>query len=128
MIDLDMPFLPYAETSGHGGNGASKARAEREDADGTTTARQREALAYLDGAAEWGVTWKELGDSLKWHAGQSSGCLSVLHKEGVIARLANKRLKCSVYVLPQYVLGREESPHGSHRPKLCDRCLCEVGA
>lgn len=118
----EVPLLPYAGTSGHGGNGPSLERALREDADGTTTMRQGVALSYLRQVGEWGATWKEFGDEFGYHAGQSSGVLSVLHKEGRIVRLKNRRDRCSVYVMPEFVQGRETSPHGSHRERLCSNC------
>lgn len=121
----DLPVLPYAGTSGHGGNGPSRERAEREDASGVTTQRQREVMEFLTEVGEYGATWKELGEALGWHAGQSSGALSVLHKEGFVARLKNKRQRCSVYVMPWLVHGREESPHGSHRKCVCPNCGTE---
>jgi hypothetical protein len=52
------------------------------------------------------------------HHGQASGALSVLHKEGRIARLTERRNRCAVYVLPEYVQGRETSPHGGKGPRL----------
>lgn len=125
-VEAQAPILPYAGTSGHGSNGASKDRAIREDADGTTTLRQGVTLSFLRQKAEWGATWKELGEAMGWHAGQSSGVLSVLHKERVIVRLKNRRDRCSVYVMPEYVHGRETSPHGSHVPKLCDNCKAHL--
>lgn len=122
----DLPVLPYAGTSGHGGNGPSKDRAAREDSTGVTKGRQRVAMNYLRQEQGSGATWKELGDFFGYHAGQSSGCLSVLHKEGFIVRLKQRRDGCSVYVLPKYVYGRETSTRGSHAQKLCERCLCEI--
>jgi hypothetical protein len=38
--------------------------------------------------------------------------LSDLHKAGRIARLTEERNRCKVYVLPEYVNGRETEPHG----------------
>ena len=68
------------------------------------------------------MTWREVADTTEWHHGQASGALSVLHKEGRLARLRNRRDKCAVYVLPEFVHGRETARHGSQRPRLCDHC------
>jgi hypothetical protein len=127
-----LPDLPYAGTSGWSGSETSRERAETADADGTTTERQqavlrllRERNVYADtpGNPVWtggigGLTWKELGVLAGMHHGQASGALSVLHKEGRIARLTERRNRCAVYVLPEYVQGRETSPHGGKGPRL----------
>lgn len=112
--------LPYAGTSGHSGGATSAERAAREDSDGTTAGRQHETLKTL---AYWeanGITWKELAGENNWHHGQSSSVLSVLHKVGKIARLTERRQKCFVYVLPEYVNGRETQEHGRKRQVLTD--------
>jgi hypothetical protein len=41
-----------------------------------------------------------------------SGSLSSLHKEGRIVRLREKRQRCHVYVLPEYVGERDIEPFG----------------
>ena len=110
------PALPYAGTSGRGGSAASRVAKAREDSDGTTTARQREAMNALDTAGQLGLTYRELGTSLGLHHGQSTGALSALHKEGHIARLALvRRANCSVYVLPENVAGRPVADHGGRK-------------
>lgn len=106
------PVLPYAGTSGWSGSDTSKARAVTADRDGTTSARQLEAVSELHKSGFHGLTWKEISEITGWHHGQASGVLSVLHKEGRIARLAESRLRCKCYVLPEYVNGRETEPHG----------------
>lgn len=118
-MSLEQPYLPYAGTSGWRGSSASRDRAVSEDKSGKTSARQQEALDYLDSRRTWGATWKELSDYTGWHAGQSSGCLSVLHLEGVIVRLTERRNRCSVYVLPEYVRGREVSERKTNTCKHC---------
>lgn len=112
------PELPYAGTSGWSGSDTSQERAEREDSDGTTSRRQEQALASLSNRYGMGVTWRELGQMRNWHHGQASGVLSVLHKSGRIARLTERRDKCAVYVLPDYVGDRITAPHGSAKPVL----------
>jgi hypothetical protein len=61
-------------------------------------------LVELRGA--WGVTWKEVAETLGTHHGAASGALSNLHAKGWVVRLREKRDRCSVYVTPEYVDGR----------------------
>lgn len=128
-MSADDPVLPYAGTSGWSGSATSHDRADREDHDGTTPYRQRYVIALLrgrhaNGAATWGrdegVTWKELADGTGWHHGQASGVLSVLHKTGRIARLTERRNRCAIYVLPEYVQGRETAAHGGRHSYKAD--------
>lgn len=121
MSDLRIPLLPYAGTSGWSGSETSHARAVSADRDGTTSDRQRQALESLDLALTRGRTWRELADEYGWHHGTASGVLSVLHREGVIARLSTSRQRCKVYVLPEYVAGRETERHG-RKPRPCSKC------
>lgn len=111
------PRTPYAGTSGWSGSDTSRERAERDDADGTTSHRQQQALSALRTAGAQGLTWKEVGARFGWHHGQASGVLSVLHKEGEIDRLTQRRNRCQVYVAHDYVNGRETSPHGTRGRK-----------
>ena len=115
----DLPILPYGAgeeaTAGWSGSDTSHERADRERDEGTVARRQRQTLASLDAARSNGLTWKELGALQSWHHGQSSSVLSVLHMDSRIARLAERRDKCHVYVLPEYVQDREVQPHGGRR-------------
>lgn len=104
--------LPYNGTSGHSGSDTSEERALREDSDGTTSARQAQAIASLSSRRSSGLTWKELATDRGWHHGQASGVLSTLHKVGRVARLTERRNRCAVYVLPEHVQGRSTAPHG----------------
>jgi hypothetical protein len=112
------PLTPYAGTSGWSGSETSARRAIEADGDGTTRKRQRDALRALRGAMGHGCTWKELAAHTGWHHGTASGTLSVLHKEGAIARLSLARDRCKVYVLPEYVGDRPTEPHGRGRSAL----------
>lgn len=130
LFDLDQtgrPLLPYAGTSGWSGSDTSKARAVTADRDGTTSARQKAVLELLSWQGSLGVTWREVADRLDLHHGSASGVLSVLHKEGVIARLAEARDRCKVYVLPSYVEGRATEPHG-RKAHACPNCGWEESA
>lgn len=110
------PITPYAGTSGWSGSATSEERAKTQDANGTTSQRQRETLVLVAVRGEQGVTVADLRVMTGWHHGQSSSALSVLHKEGLLARLTERRHRCAVYVLPEHVASRETAPHGRQRP------------
>jgi hypothetical protein len=52
------------------------------------------------------------------HHGQASSALSVLHKAGRIVRLAEKRNRCHVYVMPNEAVGRVVQPHGRKQQQV----------
>lgn len=119
---MSEPTLPYPEAGGGGtqgwsGSDTSHERAERERDDGTVARRQRETLMTLGEAGSRGLTWRELGVIRGWHHGQASSVLSVLHMDGRIARLVERRDRCHVYVLNEYVNDRPTQPHGGRRGK-----------
>lgn len=106
------PALPYAGGSGWSGSDTSHARQVREDLDGTTASRQRDALMVAASAGARGITVGYLRYLTGWHHGQASGTLSCLHKAGRLARLADTRAGMALYVLPECVEGRETRAHG----------------
>lgn len=116
---LKLPLMPYAGTSGWSGSESSRMRAIEEDKNGTTANRQQETLNYLFDSGVIGMTWKELSDQTGWHHGSASGVLSVLHKEGLIVRLQEKRNRCAIYVQERYVKGRQLSDRSVRR---CENC------
>ena len=59
-----------------------------------------------------GVTAKELSAILQIHHGWASSILSNHHKAGIFARLAEKRDGYKIYVLPEFVDGRETEKQG----------------
>lgn len=113
------PELPYAGTSGHSGSETSLGRVIREDSDGTTAKRQLETLRILAHRGEFGVTWKELSELTGLHHGSASGVLSVLHLAEKIERLAEIRNRCKVYILPEFVNGRNTE---KRKKKHCPHC------
>lgn len=119
MGDLELPLTPYAGTSGWSGTETSQDRAVQEDNDGTTKGRQSVTLRMINASKTYGMTWKELADETGWHHGQASGVLSVLHKEGLIERLAERRGKCAIYIGLNSVNGRKTSVR---KTKLCKHC------
>ena len=123
MDNWELPLTPYAGTSGWKGSDASHDRVTEDDSSGVTSHRQKQTLLDLASAGIRGLTWKELGELHGWHAGQSSGCLSVLHLEGMVARLTERRNRCSIYVLPAFVNGRVTSERNKHVCKHCGGTL-----
>lgn len=118
-MSVNQPILPYAGTSGYSGSNTSEERARQQDKNGTTKLRQNLTLNFLRHNTGRGLTWKELSEITNWHHGQASGVLSVLHKEGLIARLQETRSRCLVYVAPEYVYGR---PTTQQKKKTCKHC------
>jgi DNA-binding MarR family transcriptional regulator len=116
---VELPLTPYAGTSGWSGSTTSQDRAIEEDLNGTTKGRQSLTLRVINASKTYGMTWKELADETGWHHGQASGVLSVLHKEGLIARLTERRGKCAVYVGLNSVNGRKTS---EQKTKSCKHC------
>lgn len=116
---LELPLTPYAGTSGWSGTTTSQDRAIQEDANGTTKDRQSLTLRIVNATKTYGMTWQELADATGWHHGQASGVLSVLHKEGLIARLTERRGKCAIYVGVNSVQNRTLSVR---KTKSCKHC------
>lgn len=113
LIDGDgLPYLPYGGTSGASGSDASYERAEREDASGVTSFRQRLTLKIVGESGQHGTTVVELREQTGWHHGKASSVLSTLHKVERLARLKDKRQRCQIYVLPDNVAGRLTEPQG----------------
>lgn len=120
------PITPYAGTSGWSGTDTSHRRVHEDDADGTTTRRQRITLTALAGAGPQGLTWKELAQKASWHHGQASGVLTVLHMAGRITRLTEKRDRCRVYVLPEHVNDRDTEPYVRQAPPATTEEMAEL--
>lgn len=118
MTAVDQPSLPYGSnpaTAGWSGSDTSRERAEREAVDGTANERQRRVLEGMVRRGWLGATVKEVRESTGWHHGVASGVLSVLHKDGRLARLTDRRDRCAIYVLPEHVDGRDTAPHHANR-------------
>lgn len=108
--------LPYKGTAGSSGSTASQDMAEQEAADGTMADRQARVMAALELAGPIGRTVVDLRDGGTDHHGKMSSALTTLHKDGRIARLAERRDRSSIYVLPQFVGERASVPPGGNKP------------
>ena len=95
---INLPHLPYTNTAGWSGTDTSMARAVDNVTSGRELNNQEKTLTYIKNAGVFGVTWKELAIEMLWHHGNASGVLSVLHKEGEIARLRRTRGRCKIYI------------------------------
>lgn len=102
---------PNGHGSGHAGNDTSRERQEREDARGLTGRRQRKTFEAVELAAAHGVTSAEIEDLLGVGHGQASSALSHLHRAGRIRRIKDRRNKQELYVLPEHIGERKESPY-----------------
>lgn len=120
-----MTETPYAGTSGWSGSDTSRERAERNDSSGVTAYRHRRILRMLARTREHGRTVGEVERELEVGHGAASGALTALHKAGHITRVKERRNRQEVYVLPEHVDGREESPY---RPNPARARLAEVEA
>lgn len=105
------PVKPYAGTSGWSGSDTSRERAETQDGNGVTAKRQIDVLNMLEDAGAAGLTWWQISDMTGDHHGAVSGALSVLHKNGHISRLTERRGKSQIYVCNQHVNGRATVTH-----------------
>lgn len=94
MGNHNAPYVAASDTS--------RARAVREDANGTTTDRRRHILDLLTEAGTVGATWKELADLAGLHHGQVSGTLSKLHENGEVFQLRVTRYGCHPYLIAAY--------------------------
>ena len=118
---LETPLLHYNGTSGWSGTDTSEQRAREADTNGRTAQVQEFVYECVMVRGISGTTWKEISDLSTLHHGTVSGALSALHKEGKISRLLEKRNRCRVYVLNEYVSGRETDSQG-RKPKECPNC------
>lgn len=118
---MNTPELPYAGTSGWSGSATSRDRATQNDTDGTTQRTQDAALDLASRAGARGIIVTELR-AAGFHHGQASGALSVLHKAGHLARLTERRDRCSIYVTTDNINNRETAPQGRNKPCPCEHC------
>lgn len=120
--EIFKPSLPYAGTSGWSGSETSRKRALNADVSGLTSHNQRLAMDLLEDYAAEGMTYFEFGLAVGKGHGTTSGVLSDLHKDGRIARLRETRNNRKVYVLHEWVNGRETEEHLGNKPRCCPNC------
>ncbi len=116
--------LPYAGTSGWSGSQTSYERVKTLDKSGATAKYQKMFLDDLYRAGNEGLTSREWGELHGLEHQTYSSVPSVLHLGGFVVRLAQRRNRHQVYVIPQWVNGRVESPHKSNKVKMtaCSNC------
>jgi DNA-binding transcriptional ArsR family regulator len=103
------PVKPYAGEHGHSGTDTSHARAKS-----LSSKNQSTVMRLLKEAKQDGMTVAEIREATDMHHGTASGSLTELHKGGLISRLAEKRGRCKVYVMPCHVGFRDsEAPKGT---------------
>ena len=73
--------------------------------------RQRLVLISTGQRREKGYTVKEFRDKEKFHHGTASSLFTTLHMRGLLVALQEVRNGATVYVLPEYVNGRETRPY-----------------
>ena len=111
-------MIPYPGDHGSGsaaGSDTSKERQVRNDASGVTSLVQRAVYAQLGEVKAEGLTALDVELGMKIGHGGASSALSHLHRAGRITRIKMRRNRHEIYVLPEYVNGRTESPY---RPRL----------
>lgn len=123
----DQGELPYAGTEGWSGSDTSRERAYADATDGTAGRRQRAVIDFLAGQEFDGATWAEVAYHLGLHHGQASASLSSLHLAGRLERLAERRGRSQIYVLPQYVGDRAISAHRTNRAHIDKHAVWEEG-
>lgn len=118
--DLFEPSLTYDRTSGSVHTDTSKAQTAKKDAGGATGKRQAFTLKYAQRAGASGITVVDLREHPGFigHHGEASSSLTNLHKDDRIVRLSECRNQSHVYVLPEFVNGREVLPFRSQRSFL----------
>jgi hypothetical protein len=105
-------------TAGHSGSDTSAATAVDEARDGRKSWREQKGLELVSAGGWQGLTVAELRNTMGWHHGRASSTLSVLHKAGKIARLAETRGRCKVYVMPDMVASRQTEPYTRQKHRL----------
>lgn len=115
-----LPVTPYNGTGGWSGTQTSRDRAERMVATGDLSRTQacvmkQLAQAQRDGCIVHEITILRQNGNGYMHHGSVSGALSNLHQHGKISRLESKRNNCHIYVLNEFVDGRELSPFTPHK-------------
>jgi hypothetical protein len=119
MTDQFEPSLGYNDTSGHQAAEPSAEGVRHADVTGITAKAQKYALIMATQGGRNGVTVAELRERHgSLHHGRISAALTNLHKAGRLAALRERRGHCGIYVLPEFVEGREVREFRSNRPQI----------
>lgn len=103
----------YNGEVGHSGSETSKRAASK-----VTGKRSVQVFSFIARSELHGLTCAELESRLSIGHGAASGALTRLHRGGWITRLTEERDGQQVYVTPEWVEEREESPY---RPNVAYR-------
>lgn len=109
---------PYPGEHGSGyavGSDTSRERQQHNDAAGITSRVQRAVFMALGSLGAEGITALEVEQRLEVGHGMASSALSHLQRADKIKRIKQRRAKHEIYVLPEFVNGRAESPY---RPRM----------
>jgi hypothetical protein len=119
---MSRAYLPYAGTSGWSGSQTSYERAISTDESGLTSHNQLMFMSDLLFTGAEGLTAREWGHLRNLEHQTYSSIPSILHEGGFVERLVQKRGRHQIYVLPEYVNGRETAPHRSKKQQTCSNC------
>lgn len=106
----------------------SEAAADQLRRSGVRSEKQRRFLIALDYAGSYGMTVGDFRnhDDSRYHHGSSSGLLSTLHSRGLIVALTETREGQTVYVLPEYVNGRETRPYRAKTRRASEGKIADI--
>lgn len=94
MGNHNAPYVAASDTS--------RARAAREDNNGTTRQRRHLIIELVAETGTTGATWHEIAELTGLHHGQVSGALSKLHENGDVFQLKTTRNGCHPYIVAAY--------------------------
>lgn len=106
-----MSDTTYADGT-YGGNSGASRDLER-DQHAAFTDQQAAVLALAYDAGKRGITGHDVQEATGWGDSSKSRALSNLLRDGKLLRLAEKRDRGSIHVLPEHLAGREQEPYQS---------------
>lgn len=114
------PSLGYNGTGGYNSQSDTSRDAAYDDlVTGVTAKAQRLTLILAAQAGERGLTIVDLREAKgSLHHGKMSSALTNLHKGGRLVRLADRRDRAHIYVLPEHAGERETLPFRANRPHI----------
>lgn len=116
-----MSDTTYADGT-YGANSETSRDLER-DQHAAFTDQQAAVLALAYDAAATGITGHDVQQATGWGDSSKSRALSNLLRDGKLVRLAEKRDRGFIHVLPEHVNGRDIEPYVSLAEKHYDRGL-----